>query len=163
MRPFHPAPIVLLALLLVLGGAHASPPQTAVLDWPLDTLTVETRSGRHRFEVEVAATPAHRERGLMFREDLAADAGMLFLFGAQRVVHMWMKNTYVPLDMLFITADGRIANIVANTEPLSLEIRSSAGPVAAVLELRGGVAAQKGIAPGDRVVHPAFGGTRGIP
>ena len=96
----------------------------------------------------------------MFRENLAADAGMLFDFGSSEKVAMWMKNTLIPLDMLFIKPGGIIANIASGTTPLSLAPVPSNGPVRGVLELKAGTAARLGIRPGDRVLHPIFGNMR---
>jgi hypothetical protein len=93
----------------------------------------------------------------MFVRSLASERGMLFVNAAPRRASMWMKNTYIPLDMLFIEANGRVAEIHANTVPHSLATVESRKPVLAVLELAGGEAARRGIKPGDRVLHPAFG------
>jgi hypothetical protein len=117
---------------------------------------IETAEDRFEFQVEVAATPAQRSRGLMFRDHLAADRGMLFDFERPQPVTMWMRNTLISLDMLFVRDDGRISRIVAETEPLSDRTIGSGEPVRAVLELRGGRAAELGIRPGDRLVHPMF-------
>ena len=124
-------------------------------------LVVATAAARHPFTVEMATTAAQRSQGLMNRPALAADRGMLFDFGTIAPVGMWMKNTLIPLDMLFIAADGRIVNIAENTKPLSLETVRSAGPVLAVLEVAGGTAKRLGIRPGDQVIHPMFG--NGLP
>ena len=119
-------------------------------------LTVEAADGQFEFLVEMAVSPAQRSQGLMFRESLAEDRGMLFDFGRPQRAAMWMRNTYVPLDMLFIDEDGQITQIAANTQPLSDAVIASREPVRAVLELRGGVSAKLGIEPGDRVIHPLF-------
>ncbi len=121
-----------------------------------EPLDVVTAGGRHRFEVEVVSTPPERERGLMFRRHMAENHGMLFDFGREREVSMWMKNTYLPLDMLFIKADGTIVTIAENTRPHSLKAIPSRRPVRAVLEINAGTVARLGIAPGDRVAHPLF-------
>jgi uncharacterized membrane protein (UPF0127 family) len=113
-------------------------------------LTIQSASGNHRFTVDVAATPAEQERGLMFRRSLAGDQGMIFPYDPPQDVAFWMKNTLIPLDMVFIRADGRIARIATAT-PLSLDTVPSGEPVAAVLEIRGGRAAELGIQAGDRV------------
>lgn len=138
--------VALLALLAPAGARAAS----------VEPLTVETRSGPVAFKVEVATTPEERSKGLMYRTELAPDAGMLFDFRTDQPVYMWMKNTYIPLDMLFIRSDGRIASIAANTVPLSTETISSGTPARAVLELPGGTAKARGIAVGDRVRHRMF-------
>lgn len=142
----------LLALCLVL----AAPAGAGEMAFAKSELWIESGGARHRFRVELAETPAQHARGLMFRADLAPDAGMLFDYGAPRRVSMWMKNTLVPLDMLFIAADGEIVRIARWTTPLSLEAVPSLAPVAGVLELRGGTADRLGLRAGDRAVHPIF-------
>lgn len=120
-------------------------------------IAIETKSGgSHRFKVELAESDAQKSRGLMFRRQMAADAGMLFLHKRNRVVTMWMANTYLPLDMLFIEADGRIARIAANTIPQSRDTISSRKRVRAVLELNAGTARRLGISVGDRIVYERF-------
>lgn len=106
-----------------------------------------------RFITENAATPEQQAQGLMFRKSLADDAGMIFPFAPPRPASFWMKNTLIPLDIIFIGADGRIESIAENTVPYSLESVRSAGPVKAVLELRGGLTGQLGIKPGDLVQY----------
>lgn len=125
----------------------------------VEPLSIETANGgaARTFQVEVARTDQEKSVGLMFRNALADDAGMLFPYGPPQSITMWMRNTYIPLDMLFITADGTIARIEANTEPLSERIIDSGSPVSAVLELAGGAAARLGIKAGDKVKHPFFG------
>jgi len=117
----------------------------------LASLTIRSSNGTHRFTVEVARTPDEQATGLMNRQSLAPDAGMIFPFDQPQILTFWMKNTLIPLDMIFIRADGTIARIAANTTPQSLEPVSSGEPVAAVLELRGGRSAELGIRQGDRV------------
>ena len=120
-------------------------------------LTIETASGQsHRIEVELALTPAQQAQGLMHRRDLAPDAGMLFIYPGDRPVHIWMKNTLIPLDMLFIAEDGVVVKVAERTVPLSLATVSSGERVRGVLEINGGMASRLGIRPGDRVVHQAF-------
>jgi hypothetical protein len=137
-----------LALLLALAPAAAVAAGTA-------PLTVQTADGRAiAFTVEVAKTHEELERGLMNRSSLAADAGMLFDFSQDRPVTMWMENTLIPLDMLFVTADGRIAGIAARTVPLSREVIPSPGPIRAVIELNGGTAERDKIHVGDHVSVP---------
>ncbi len=115
-------------------------------------LTVTGTDGRaHRFTVEVARTPEEQQQGLMNRQSLAPDRGMIFPLEVTRPASFWMKNTLIPLDIIFVRGDGTIANIEANTVPLSLEQVVSAGPVDAVLELAGGRAAELGITAGARV------------
>ena len=122
-------------------------------------LTITTAKGdTHRFTVEVARTPEQQARGLMERQSLAPDKGMVFPYEPPQAVAFWMKNTLIPLDIIFIGADGRIINIAENTTPYSLEPVPSAGPALAVLEIGGGLSAELGIEPGDRVLHRIFPG-----
>lgn len=123
-----------------------------------EKLTIDTKAGPVAVNIELAVTPAERAKGLMYRAQLAPDAGMLFDFEVDQPVYMWMKNTYIPLDMLFIRADGRVASIATDTTPLSTETISSGGPVRAVLELPAGTVRARGIAVGDRVRHRLFAG-----
>ena len=120
-------------------------------------VTIVSGSGEHRFAVEVARTAEEQTRGLMHRRRLAPDAGMLFDYGRPRNVAMWMRNTYIPLDMIFIGADWRITRIVERTVPFSLATVASAGPVRAVLEVNAGTASRLGIRPGDRVIREGAG------
>jgi len=124
----------------------------------LQTLEIVSASGVHVFSVELATNDEERERGLMYRKSVPDGQGMLFDFGAEQNVAMWMKNTLIPLDMIFIRGDGRIARIAENTEPMSTRIIPSGGPVRAVLEVAGGTARKLGIAVGDRVAHAMFHG-----
>ncbi len=122
-----------------------------------DHLAIETADGRSlAFSVELAVTPQQRARGLMFREEMAPDAGMIFLFDREAPRAFWMKNTYLPLDILFIDRAGRIVSIARDTVPLSETPIPSDAPAMAVLELNAGTAAALDIAPGDRVVFRAF-------
>ena len=149
-RARHSSTTFVLALILVVSAVR---PAVA------DRLVLDTGTGQHVLSVEVAADPKSRERGLMFRRELAPDAGMLFQFQQNQPVLMWMKNTYIPLDILFISADGRVVNIARGTTPFSLKTIGSDGPVRAVLELNAGTADRLGVAPGARVHHPFFGNT----
>jgi uncharacterized membrane protein (UPF0127 family) len=139
--------------LTLLAGACSEPTPAAQ---EMATLTVETRSAKHRFSVEMARTREAQARGLMYRRTLAPETGMLFVYPREQTLSMWMKNTYLPLDMLFIRSDGRIAHIVERTVPLSTAFIGSKAPVRAVLELNGGTVDRLGIKTGDRVVHPVF-------
>jgi uncharacterized membrane protein (UPF0127 family) len=114
-------------------------------------LTISSNGREHRFIVEVARTGEEQAQGLMFRTQLAPDRGMIFPMDPPRPASFWMRNTLIPLDMIFVRADGTIANIEADTVPYSEEPMRSAGPVAAVLEIPGGRSAELGIKPGDRV------------
>jgi uncharacterized protein len=115
-------------------------------------LTVISTGGkRHAFRVEVAATGAEQSKGLMFRRAMGADEGMIFPMNQPRGASFWMRNTVIPLDLIFVSPDGRIANIAANAIPYDETPLLSVGPVKAVLELNGGRAKALGIAAGDRV------------
>ena len=121
-------------------------------------LEIVTKNGVQVFSVEMATTEQEKETGLMYRKELADGKGMLFDFSPEQEVSMWMKNTYIPLDMIFIRADGRILRIAENTEPMSTKIIPSRGLAKGVLEVIAGTAQKYGIAPGDRVAHPLFNG-----
>jgi uncharacterized protein len=120
------------------------------------TLEIVTSNGVHSFSVEVMTNDADRAKGLMFRRELPDGQGMLFDFERDQEIAMWMENTYIPLDMIFINGDGRIRRIAENTTPLSRATIPSGGPVRGVLEVIGGTARKFGIKPGDRVAHPIF-------
>jgi uncharacterized membrane protein (UPF0127 family) len=122
----------------------------------LQAVTIATKNGDQVFTVEFANTPTQRVRGLMFRARLPERKGMLFDFGHDQEIRMWMKNTLIPLDMIFIQSDGRIRRIEQNTDPGSLRPISSKGSVRAVLEMRAGTATKYGISAGDRITHPLF-------
>ena len=122
----------------------------------LEPLQIVTAGGPHTFQVEIADNDASRERGLMYRRFMPSDHGMLFEFPANAPEAFWMKNTYIPLDMIFLSPAGAVTNIVAGAEPLSERIIPSGPPCAAVLELNAGVAASIGLKVGDSVRHPFF-------
>lgn len=145
----------LLALCALLAAGAAA--DAASISFEESLLTIDAAEDQFEFQVELAVSPAQRSQGLMFRESLDEDRGMLFDFGRPQRASMWMRNTYVALDMLFIDADGRITQIAANTQPLSDAVIASREPVRAVLELKGGISAKLGIEPGDKVIHPLFG------
>lgn len=119
-----------------------------------DTLTLVTAGGEKKIDIEVASTTEEQMRGLMFRTTLPDNSGMLFPYAPPRELTMWMKNTYIPLDMVFIRSDGVVHRIEVRTEPLSETVISSGGPMAAVLELAGGAAERLGLKAGDRVDYP---------
>lgn len=123
--------------------------------FPAETLVIES-AAPHAFNVELASTPEQRARGMMFRDSLPEDRGMLFYSGTPEITRMWMKNTPLPLDMLFIAKDGTIRHIAARAVPYSEEVISSQEPVSAVLEIGGGVAEKLGIREGDTVKHRFF-------
>jgi uncharacterized membrane protein (UPF0127 family) len=141
-----------LTLVILLAGFAAAPARGD----GFESLTIETSSGPHAFQVEIARDDATRERGLMDRRYMAPDHGMLFEFDRDAPVSFWMKNTYIPLDMIFISRSGVVTRIVANAEPLSERVIPSGPACAAVLELNGGAAASIGLKVGDRVRHPFF-------
>ena len=125
--------------------------------FPTSELTIISATGPHRFKVELAETPEQMTQGLMFRTSLAPDAGMLFDYKQPTVATMWMRNTLIPLDMLFVDAQGHIVNIHQRAVPQSDDQIAAAAPVRAVIELNGGTASRLGIEAGDRVVYPIFG------
>ena len=141
-----------LALAVAIGSAGGLVCNAA----ELQTLEIATKSGVQVFSVEMAATEEQKTTGLMFRKQLADGRGMLFDFSPEQEVSMWMKNTLIPLDMIFIRADGRILRIAEDTVPESTRIISSGGLAKGVLEVIGGTARKYGIEPGDRVGHPLF-------
>jgi uncharacterized protein len=121
-----------------------------------ENLKLLTARGEHVIEVEITETPEEKAQGLMFRTHLADDKGMLFFYDSPQEITMWMRNTYIPLDMVFVRADGVVHRIEARTEPLSEAIVSSRGNAAACLELAGGAAERLGLKPGDRIDHALF-------
>ncbi|HEY1797960.1 MAG TPA: DUF192 domain-containing protein [Stellaceae bacterium] len=146
--------------LLFLAAAllFAQPALAQLQIFQTSEITISSATGDHKFTIELATTPAQQEQGLMYRRSMAPDAGMLFDFGRPQPTTFWMKNTLIPLDMLFVGADGRIVNIHERAIPMSEDMISSQGAVRAVIELNGGTAAKLGIKPGDRVIYPIFGG-----
>ena len=136
--------LVLIGLTAVLGARADG----------LKTLEIATRTGVHTFAVEIADNDAERAKGLMYRKSMPQGQGMLFDFHREQPVAMWMQNTYISLDMLFIAGDGRIVHIAENTEPLSTRTIDSGGSVRWVLEVIAGTSRKLGIAPGDRVGLP---------
>jgi uncharacterized membrane protein (UPF0127 family) len=147
---------IVLALLLGFAGAARAQLQK----FETSPLIIATSKGDQHFTVEMALTPAQHEQGLMFRRSMAPDAGMLFVFPEVRPIGFWMKNTLIPLDMLFIADDGVIASIHERAVPLSEANIPSNAPVKAVLELNGGTVARLGIELGDVVHHAALGNAR---
>lgn len=161
MRPASPfLALGAIVLALVLAPAVAKPgiaqdgPQPRLLTTPL---VITTATGEHRFTVEMALTGEQSARGLMFREQLGSDEGMLFDFRRDQIVTMWMRNTILSLDMIFISRDGRVATIAERTTPFSEAQISSRVPVRAVLEVPAGTAQRLSIRPGDRVRNVTFG------
>ncbi len=120
----------------------------------LSQLSIQTQSGvSHKFEVEVAKTADQQRHGLMFRNTMPKNQGMLFIYDEPKILSMWMKNTYIPLDMLFVDKNGKVINIIKETTPLSLEVLSSSRPAVAVLEINAGVSEELSIQAGDAVLH----------
>lgn len=152
------------AVLLAFGVAHATaePSQdTAVAalnaDMPRASLQIATADGQlHTFRVWIADTESRRQRGLMFVRRMDPSAGMLFIYPRVQPVAMWMKNTFIPLDMLFVAADGRVVRVAAHTTPQSLESIPAGQDVLGVVELNAGVAEKLKIRAGAQVIHPAF-------
>jgi uncharacterized membrane protein (UPF0127 family) len=136
------------------GGALA---QSHDIAFKKSSLVIVTGGREIKFDVELALNDAERSRGLMFREKLGPYDGMLFDFYQEAPVSFWMKNTLIPLDMVFIAGDGTVKHVHANATPLSTDSISSQFPVRAVLEINGGSARLLGIKPGDKVKHPIFG------
>jgi uncharacterized protein len=160
----HPSAFTrwLIATLAVVLGSVVqadSGPDAQRLDlaFPRSSLQIATPDARlHSFDIWVADTDPRRQRGLMFVKEMDENTGMLFIYPKSQLVAMWMKNTYVSLDILFVRADGRIEHIVRNTEPLSLKTIECKTPVAAVIELKAGTADKLKIGPGARVQHEIF-------
>ena len=154
------AALVLLTAPLALSAAPATSAPTCIGNpelKPLRPLTVQTAKGEFRFLVEVADTERERELGLMCRRSLAPDRGMLFDFGRERPdAAFWMRNTLIPLDIIYIRRDGIVRSIIRNARPLDETPRPAGGPILGVLELAGGRAAQIGLQPGDRIDFPVF-------
>jgi uncharacterized membrane protein (UPF0127 family) len=148
MRAFLVAAFVLIAVCVTPHAADALPVQTIVID---------TQKGPVKFQVEIAGSPESQERGLMFRSSMDPDAGMLFDFHDPQFVSFWMKNTYIPLDMLFVRANGTISSITENAKPMSLKPIPSFEPVTVVIEINGGRARELGIGDGDVVHATMFG------
>lgn len=151
--------LLLAAALLCSGRAPAQQPRLPLdlASFPRAELHITHREANHParsypFRVWVADTPERAEQGLMFVSDLPEAMGMVFPLQPPRVENMWMKNTYIELDMLFIRSDGRISKIIERAHPLSLDTLSSDAPVAAVIELKGGQAAKLGLRIGDTAV-----------
>ena len=141
-----------MAIIVLMSGMLVAP---ARADGP-ETLQIVTSSGTHDFHIEIAKDDASRAQGLMNRPFLPADRGMLFEFDREAPVSFWMKNTYIPLDMIFISRAGVVTNIVEKAEPLSERVIPSGPPCMAVLEVNGGAAASIGLKVGDTVRYPFF-------
>src|SRR6516162_4713742 len=154
----HPLVTTRRAFFAGLSSLVIGPPWFSVAaelqQFPKSELTIVSATGRHRFKVEVAETPEQMVQGLMFRRSLAPDAGMLFDYKQPTAATMWMRNTLIPLDMLFVDAHGKIVNIQQRAVPRSDDVIAAAAPVRAVIELNGGTAKGLGLARGDNFVSP---------
>jgi len=148
--------IAALFVALVSAALAQQPPAPPDQVFERSKLVIDTAAGAREFDVELALTPAQQQRGLMLRKSMGPYEGMLFDFGDPRPITMWMANTLIALDMVFIAPDGTIRHIHANAEPLSTRTIESGGPAKAVLEINGGAARMLGIKPGDIVRHPMF-------
>jgi len=144
------------SLVWVLGAWQAFGQGQKLQTFEKNRLAIQTKTGRHEFRVEIARRPKQQAQGLMFRRRMAADAGMLFVYPSVEPASMWMKNTFIPLDLVYIDRIGRIVGFYQRSVPQSLEVITSNKPVRAVLEVNAGTAARLQIAVGDRVLHPAF-------
>ena len=145
-----------LAVIALFSAPKSSPASAADESFPRSALQIHAGSGLNWFNIRIADTDAHRQLGLMFVTHLPSDEGMLFPEDKPQIMSMWMKNTLIPLDMLFIDTRGRIVCLLANAKPESLQILSCDKPVKAVLEIGGGEAERRGIKVGDRVEHATF-------
>jgi uncharacterized protein len=145
------------ALLVLAAGVTAADAPAQLKDFPRDSLAIQRANGRDVFQVWIADTPARHLQGLMWVRQLAPDQGMLFILDEPRPFPLWMKNTYLALDMVFLDPTGRVLSIARNTTPLSTAMIYSPGEVSGVLEILAGESDRRGIVVGDRVLHPAFG------
>jgi uncharacterized membrane protein (UPF0127 family) len=160
MIPKHWLLVLACAAWLLASHAVADSADAAQLDqmFRRTTLQIATPSARlHTIKAWLADDPQRRSRGLMFVKHLGDDEGMLFVYERPQEIGMWMKNTFIPLDMLFVDATGKVIRIVENTEPHSLQAIESQGYALGVIELKGGTAQRLGLTKGARVMHPAFG------
>ncbi|MEX2455613.1 MAG: DUF192 domain-containing protein [Rhodospirillaceae bacterium] len=142
---------------VTLPGAVVAQAAGSLVRFERAPLTIRSGDRIHEFDVELALSERQQTQGLMYRRQLAPDGGMLFVYRQEGQISMWMKNTYIPLDMLFIGRDGKILKIAERTVPMSEAIVSSGGPAKAVLELNAGTASRLGLKPGDLVVSAALG------
>ena len=159
MKPIRKLAAAFVGVLLLWTAATAAPSsdeQQLDKAFSRSTLKIATPDAQlHKIDVWIADNDARRQRGLMFVEHLADDAGMLFIYPQPQPISMWMKNTHLSLDMLFVSANGRVDSIAENTKPMSTDTISSKGNVLAVIELKAGTAARLKIRPGAQVFHPA--------
>ena len=151
-----PRLMTFLIVLIAISAAPLTSTAYAAAKMRVETVVIKTATGEYSFEAEIADTPQHKSQGLMRRPLMDADRGMLFDNGDDREMNMWMKNTILALDMIFITKDGTVARIAKNTVPFSETIIPSGQPVRGVLELNAGIADKIGLKPGDKVEHAMF-------
>lgn len=144
--------IALVGCLFVLESRHA----VSDTIFPQSEILIVSKSGEHKFVVDVATTMAQRQMGLMYRKKMARNRGMMFDFGEEQLIAMWMKNTLIPLDMLFVDKTGKILQIERATTPLSLETIAGRRPAMSVIELNAGLTTELGISEGDQVMHNIF-------
>ena len=144
--------IALVGCLFVLESRHA----VSDTIFPQSEILIVSKSGEHKFVVDVATTMAQRQVGLMYRKKMARNRGMMFDFGEEQLIAMWMKNTLIPLDMLFVDKTGKILQIERATTPLSLETIAGRRPAMSVIELNAGLTAELGISEGDQIMHNIF-------
>jgi uncharacterized membrane protein (UPF0127 family) len=150
--------LLTLSFSLLAAPAFAQTSKNDVVDFgPPQPLTIVTEDGEHTFSVDEAKTLDQQARGMMFRESMEADSGMIFEFEEPKIATIWMKNTPLPLDILFVRSNGKILKIEHNHTPYTLRSASSEAVIAGVVELKGGEAKSRGIKPGDTVRHPFFG------
>ena len=147
----RPAALAVFATLTAAAGAAAAAPACDP-----DRIDILAGPGSRTFAIEIADDPDEQARGLMFRPALPADAAMLFVFDPPRPANFWMRNTMIPLDMIFIDDTGRVESVAERTDAYSERVSSSQGDVRAVLEINGGLSRRFGIGPGAQVIHPAF-------
>ena len=139
------------------GGNVSAQGMGNLVSFSREGLTVRSGDKTHKFSVELALNRRQHSQGLMFRRQMALDAGMLFVYRREESMAMWMKNTFIPLDMLFIARDGTVRRIAERTVPMSEEVIPSEGPVVAVLELNAGTVSRLGIKAGDKVISKSLG------
>ena len=150
-----------LIVVVAFSCAFANAIADEAITFEIEELVIETQNGAHKLKVEMARTDNQLRHGLMYRRTLASDSGMLFDYRIEqpaKALGMWMKNTFIPLDMLFIDAKGRVVQIAENATPHSETIILAENPTRAVLELTAGTVARLGIEVGDRVIHDLFAG-----
>jgi uncharacterized protein len=149
--------LALVVAFALLGGAVRAQSENDGITFDKSCLVIVTPQRSIKFDIQMATTEPQREHGLMYRKQLGAYEGMLFDFFQEQPVTFWMKNTLIPLDMVFIAGDGTIKHIHANATPMSTDTIPSEAPVRGVLEINGGTARLLGIKPGDKVKHAIFG------